>query len=52
MRPPVLARTVALRRRRCPERKSPDAIHTRDNVPGLDKVSIDTANGQDIVRTA
>jgi hypothetical protein len=29
-----------------------DAIDTRDNVPGLDKVSIDTANGQDIVRTA
>jgi hypothetical protein len=29
-----------------------DAIHTRDNVPGLDKLSIDTANGQDVVRTA
>jgi hypothetical protein len=29
-----------------------DAIHTRDNFPGLDKVSIDTANGQDLVRTA
>lgn len=29
-----------------------DAIHTRSDVPGLDEVSIHTANGQDIVRTA
>jgi hypothetical protein len=29
-----------------------DAIHTRGNVPGLDEVSIHTANGQDIVLTA
>jgi hypothetical protein len=28
-----------------------DAIHTRSNVPGLDEVSIHTANGQDIVLT-
>ena len=29
-----------------------DAIHTRDDVPGLHNLSIDTANGKDIVRTA
>ena len=29
-----------------------NAIDIRDNVPGLDEVSIDTANGQDIVGTA
>jgi hypothetical protein len=39
-------------RRRCHERKHSDAIHTRDTVPGLDKVSIDTANGQYIVQIA
>ncbi len=28
-----------------------DAIHTRGNVPGLDALQIDTANGQDVVLT-
>ena len=32
--------------------RNSDAIHTRDNVPGIDDMSIVTANGQDIVRTA